>query len=148
MHSQVAWPAYYMDSVSLEASSLIATVLIVDDSKLARLILTNAIIALQPNWSRLEASNTDEAASILEREKVDVVILDFNMPGRDGLSYAEELRAQFPTLPIALVTANTQDHVAERARAINIAFIDKPLTSESLRGFLSGAALRLRASAS
>ncbi len=123
------------------------TVLIVDDSKLARIVLGKAIAALQPDWVRLEAGNADEAIAVLEAQAIDVAILDYNMPGRDGLVLAEELRARFPTMPIAVATANVQDEIISRARAANATFIAKPVTEEGMRGFLSGAALRLRSAA-
>src|SRR3712207_4050213 len=62
----------------------LATVLIVDDSKLARIVVGKAVSALQPDWTRVEAGNADEASSILDSQPVDVMILDFNMPGRNG----------------------------------------------------------------
>jgi CheY-like chemotaxis protein len=68
------------------------------------------------------------------------------MPGRDGFDLAAELRALHPSMPIAVITANVQDEVVMRARAIEAAFVTKPLTQDGLRGFISGAALRLRAS--
>lgn len=120
------------------------TVLIVDDSKLARIVLGKAITALQPDWVRLEAGNADEAIAAFDGQAIDVVILDYNMPGRDGLALAEELRERFPTMPIAVATANVQDEIIARARAANATFIAKPVTEEGMRGFLSGAALRLR----
>ena len=123
------------------------TVLIVDDSKLARIVLGKAIAALQPDWVRLEAGNADEAIAMFEAQAIDVAILDYNMPGRDGLVLAEELRARFPTMPIAVATANVQDEIISRARAANATFIAKPVTEEGMRGFLSGAALRLRSAA-
>lgn len=123
-----------------------ATVLIVDDSKLARIVVGKAILALQPDWRRLEASNADEALSLFENEKIDLVVLDFNMPGRDGLELAEELRGRFADMPIAVATANVQDEIIARARAANATFIAKPVTEDGMRGFISGAALRLRSS--
>jgi CheY-like chemotaxis protein len=120
------------------------TVLIVDDSKLARIVLGKTITALQPDWTRLEAGNADEAIALIDAGGVDVAILDFNMPGRDGLDLAEELRGRFPTMPIAVATANVQDEIIARARAANATFIPKPVTEDGLRGFLSGAALRLK----
>lgn len=121
------------------------TVLVVDDSKLARIVMGKAITALQPDWTRLEASNADEAMTVVDGRKIDVILLDFNMPGKDGLTLAEELRARFPEMPIAIATANVQDEVVARARAAGVSFIAKPVTEDGLRGFLSGAALRLRA---
>lgn len=122
-----------------------ATVLIVDDSKLARIVVGKAVAALQPDWTRMEAGNADEASAILDAQPVDVLILDFNMPGRNGLELAEELRARYPAMPIALATANVQDEVIARARAAGATFVPKPITEDGLRGFLSGAALKLRA---
>lgn len=120
------------------------TVLIVDDSKLARIVVGKAVAALQPEWIRLEAGSADEAIVQFDAQKIDVAILDFNMPGRDGLELAEELRARFPAMPIAVATANVQDEIMDRARAIQATFIPKPVTEEVMRGFISGAALRLR----
>jgi CheY-like chemotaxis protein len=123
------------------------TVLIVDDSKLARIVLGKTIAALQPDWTRVEAANADEAVAAFDAQAIDVAVLDYNMPGRDGLALAEELRARFPTMPIAVATANVQDEIISRARAANATFIAKPVTEEGMRGFLSGAALRLRSAA-
>jgi CheY-like chemotaxis protein len=123
------------------------TVLIVDDSKLARIVLGKTIAALQPEWIRVEASNADEAIAAFDAQAIDVAVLDYNMPGRDGLALAEELRERFPTMPIAVATANVQDEIISRARAAKATFIAKPVTEEGMRGFLSGAALWLRSAA-
>lgn len=122
-------------------------VLIVDDSKLARIVVGKAVAALQPEWTRLEAGNADEARAVMGAQPVDVLILDFNMPGKNGLELAEELRAEHPNMPIALATANVQDEIIARARAAGASFIAKPVNEDGLRGFLSGAALRLRSNA-
>jgi CheY-like chemotaxis protein len=120
------------------------TVLIVDDSKLARIVVSKAIAALQPDWKKIEAGNADEAEALLEAGGVDLAIVDFNMPGRNGLEFAKKVRVKFPDMPIALATANVQDEIISTARAINATFVPKPITEDSLRGFISGAALRLR----
>ncbi len=120
------------------------TVLIVDDSKLARIVAGKALAALQPEWKRVEAGNADDALAIIKERQVDLALLDFNMPGKDGLELAAELRSLSPNMPIAVITANVQDEVIARARAVNAAFVGKPVTEDGLRGFVSGAALRLR----
>lgn len=122
------------------------TVIIVDDSKLARIVAAKALTALQPDWQRVEASNADEAISIMAGRPVDVALVDYNMPGQNGLELAAELRARYPVMPIAVITANIQDEIIARARALDTVFIIKPLTEDALRGFVSGAVLRLRAS--
>lgn len=121
------------------------SLLIVDDSKLARIVVGKAVAALQPGWERVEAGTADEALKVLGERAIDVVILDYNMPGRSGLDLAEELRERYPSMPIALATANVQDEVVARARASRVTFVAKPVNEDGLRGFLSGAALQLRA---
>ena len=121
------------------------TVLIVDDSKLARIVAGKTLAALQPEWEKVEAGNAQEALAILGERKIDLSMVDFNMPDKDGLELAAEIRSIYPTMPIAVITANIQDEVIARAREVNATFVSKPLTEEGLRGFISGAALRLRA---
>lgn len=120
------------------------TVLVVDDSKLARIVAGKAIAALQPDWRRVEAGNAAEALSVIGSERIDVAILDFNMPEKDGLQLATELRASHPSMPIAVITANVQDEIIARVRALNATFVAKPVTQDALSGFISGAALRLK----
>jgi CheY-like chemotaxis protein len=121
------------------------TVLIVDDSKLARIVAGKALAALQPQWERVEAGNARDALEILKNRRIDLAMIDFNMPETDGLALAAEVRALHPAMPIAVITANIQDEVIARARAVNATFVSKPITDDALRGFVSGAALRLRA---
>jgi CheY-like chemotaxis protein len=128
----------------LRSSWMPTTVLIVDDSKLARIVAGKALAALQPGWERVEAGNADDALTIIKDRPVDIALLDFNMPGKDGLELAAEIRTFRPTMPIAIITANVQDEVIARARAVNATFVGKPVTEEALRGFVSGAALKLR----
>jgi CheY-like chemotaxis protein len=123
---------------------MVTTVLIVDDSKLARIVAGKAIAALQPEWVRVEAGNADDALAVIKERQVDLALVDFNMPGKDGLALAAELRSLSPSMPIAVITANVQDEVIARARAVSATFVGKPVTEEGLRGFVSGAALRLR----
>jgi CheY-like chemotaxis protein len=119
-------------------------VLVVDDSKLARIVAGKAIAALQPDWLRVEAVNAAEALTIASAERIDVAILDFNMPDKDGLELASELRAAHPNMPIAVITANVQDEIIARVRALNATFVAKPVTQNGLGGFIAGAALRLK----
>lgn len=125
----------------------LTTVLIVDDSKLARIVVKKAVSALKPGWLQREAGTVEEALVELDRHDVDVAILDFNMPGRNGLDLAAEIRAADAAMPVALVTANVQDDIMARARALGVTFVAKPITEDNLRGFLSGADLALRRSA-
>lgn len=120
------------------------TIMVVDDSKLARIVAGKTIAALQPDWIRVEASNAHEALQLVSEQQIDVAVLDFNMPDVNGLDLAADLRKTHPTMPIAIITANIQDEVISRARAVNATFVSKPLTEDGMSGFLVGAALRLK----
>jgi CheY-like chemotaxis protein len=119
-------------------------ILVVDDSKLARIVACKAISALQPEWNKVEAGSAADALSIVGEQRIDVAILDFNMPDKDGLELASELRAGYPVMPIAVITANVQDEIVARVRALNATFVAKPVTQDALSSFISGAALRLK----
>jgi CheY-like chemotaxis protein len=120
------------------------TVLIVDDSKFAQWVTKRMIVALQPDWRCDEAHNADEAMARVSAGGVDVMLIDFNMPGENGLVLVEKIRMLHPLMPIAVITPNVQHALIARARALSAAFIPKAYTMEDLRGFISGAALRLR----
>jgi CheY-like chemotaxis protein len=119
------------------------TVLIVDDSKLARMSVAKLLSALRPDWARVEAANADEAIAAATPGAVDVVLLDFNMPGRDGLELAGDLRRLYPSMPIAVVSANSQQEVTARVRAIGAAFLPKPVSEGDLRAFFDDAEQKL-----
>lgn len=119
-------------------------VLIVDDSKLARMVMASALRRIRPEWELVEATNADDAVTAISSEAVDIALVDFNMPGMDGLELVAKIRKARPAMPIAVVSANLQDEIVGRARELHAAFVAKPLTDEALAAFLSGAALRLK----
>ena len=121
-------------------------VLIVDDSKLARMSVAKVLNGIEPAWTRVEAANADEALAVASSEKPDIALLDFNMPGRDGLALAAELRDLYPDMPLAVISANIQDEIVARAHGVGAGFISKPLTTQGLADFLTAAQSRLKAS--
>ncbi len=120
-------------------------ILIVDDSKLARMSVAKLLNGLQPDWTRLEAANAEEALKALTDSQPDVVLLDFNMPGRDGLDLADELHQRNPSMPVALISANVQVEIVNRTKAAGATFLPKPLTEDALAAFLADAERRLAA---
>jgi CheY-like chemotaxis protein len=121
--------------------------LIVDDSKLARMVMTSAFRRIRPDWQLVEATSAEAALEAVSGGAVDIALVDFNMPGTDGLELVAKIRESHPKMPVALVSANLQDEILARARELNAAFVAKPVTDDALGAFLSGAALRLRKAA-
>jgi len=120
-------------------------VLVVDDSKLARMVMASALRRIRPEWILIETSNADEALAAVDT--ADIALIDFNMPGTDGLELVARIRNTYPAMPVAVVSANVQNEIIGRARELNAGFIPKPLTDESLAAFLSGATLRMKKAA-
>lgn len=115
-------------------------VLIVDDSKLARMAVVKVLRSLHPDWTTVEAGDAMRALTSVGQESPDFVLLDFNMPGKDGLTLAAEVRQLNPHIGVAVISANHQLEVIDRARASGATFIRKPLSEKALADFLSGAA--------
>jgi len=122
-------------------------ILIVDDSKLARMAVNKVLNALHPDWMRVEVSNADDAVRSVEQASPDIALLDFNMPGRSGLDLAAELRKLKPRMQVAVISANHQQEVIDRAHALGTSFLAKPITEETLRTFLEDAVMRLERTA-
>ena len=122
---------------------MVYRVLVVDDSKLARMAVAKALGAIRPDWTRLEAANADEALSLVKSDSFDMAIIDFNMPGRDGLELAVDMLSLKPGLPLAVISANHQVEVVTRAREVGATFLPKPLTSKALEDFVADAQKRL-----
>lgn len=120
-------------------------ILVVDDSKLARMAVIKALKAIYPDCTRIEAANADEALDKIKSDDPDIAVFDFNMPGRDGLTLAEEVLALKPKMPLAIISANHQKEVVDRAHAVGAVFLGKPVTEPALKEFMTNAALSLKA---
>ena len=121
-------------------------ILIVDDSKLARMAIVKALSTICPDWTRFEAANAEEALSTVKQSAIDITLLDYNMPGQDGLALAAELRAFNPGMPVAIISANHQTEIVNQARDVGATFLAKPVNEQALRDFLATAAARLETS--
>jgi DNA-binding NarL/FixJ family response regulator len=118
---------------------MVCTVLIVDDSKLTRTVLAKAVVMLYPNWRLVEAENADGAMSSALDSRINIALIDYNMPGRNGLSLAAGLRSLHPEMPMALITANFQTEVIARTKGLGLTFLRKPHWQVSLAAFLRAA---------
>ncbi|HEY8606728.1 MAG TPA: response regulator [Noviherbaspirillum sp.] len=108
------------------------TVLVVDDSKVSRLLSRQFILHRHPDWHIAEAATGEEALERLGTIRPDLVLLDLNMPGMGGLAAVTPLQERCPQVHIALLTANVQDAVREKAAALGVQFVEKPVTEISI----------------
>jgi CheY-like chemotaxis protein len=112
------------------------TALVVDDSKLARIAIRKALTQLKPDWKCVEALNAGEAMVIVGLQPIDVAFIDYNMAGKNGLELLAEIRALRMTMPVAIVTANVQTEIIDRAHELKAAFLTKPIDAEKLKAFV------------
>jgi CheY-like chemotaxis protein len=118
---------------------MIYKLLIVDDSKLARMAVVKALNSCYPQWQRVEAASAADALRAMEADAPQVALVDFNMPTRDGLHLAADLRKLNPKMPIGIISANNQQEVIDRTNALGATFLPKPLAETTLREFLTNA---------
>lgn len=114
------------------------TIMLVDDSKVSRLMLKAIIENKYPEWQVLEAENAAEALklSLYENENIDLITLDMNMPGTDGLTIAPQLKANCTNAVIALLTGNVTQSVRAKAEKQGLLFIAKPITEDIIIDFV------------
>jgi DNA-binding NarL/FixJ family response regulator len=109
--------------------------LIADDHPLFRGALREAVNGLFDRAAIAEAGTFEEVTDFLERgSDVDLILLDLRMPGVRGFSGLMYLRAQYPSLPIVVVSANDDPAVIRRCMEFGASgFIPKTLGVDALR---------------
>lgn len=120
------------------------TVIIVDDSKLSRMHLRGLVLRHRPDWTVKEAGSGDELFSTLAEGPIHIAIIDYNMPGMNGLEVAAELKRRQDDAHVAVVTANAQDSVIAGIRELHAAFLPKPVDEEQVARFLASTLLPRR----
>lgn len=104
--------------------------MIIDDSKVSRMMMTSIIKENYPELIIYEASNSQEAIDISIDKPIDFFSVDYNMPGLNGLETIEKLKQSFPDAAYALLSANTQDAIVTRANESNVNCFKKPISEE------------------
>ncbi len=113
------------------------TILIVDDSRLTRMMIKGFTLEHQPEWLVIEAADGEEALTKAQGLDIDHMTIDYNMPGMDGITLATKLREQFPQAQITMLTANIQNSIKAQADEIGIGFLQKPITEEKIKSLVT-----------
>ena len=110
-------------------------ILIVDDFATMRRIIKN--ILRQIGFTNiLEADDGSTALNILRKEKVDLVITDWNMPKMSGLELLKAIRTdeKLKDIPVMMVTAEAlKENIIEAVKAGVNQYIVKPFTAQTLQ---------------
>jgi two-component system repressor protein LuxO len=108
-------------------------VLIVDDAGPVVVLCVNVLQAL---GYVVKGANRGEAAlDILRKERFDLMVLDYKMPGLTGFEVFAQARTLHPDLAVVLVTGHGTPDIVDEANRLGFASILlKPFTSDELRG--------------
>lgn len=111
-------------------------ILMADDHPIVRAGLREIIAREKDMYVAAEAQTSQEVFDVLERQTVDVLILDVMMPGRGGMEVMKLLKQERPTLPVLVLSVFPEDQLAVRALRAGAAGY---LTKDSAVGELVGA---------
>ena len=113
------------------------TVLIVDDSRVSRLMLGSMLNANDPGWQVVEAADGQEALVKAAECQPTLITLDINMPVMDGFDAASLLRPLYPDATLVILTANIQAASRARAEELAVHFLAKPISAVVARQALA-----------
>ena len=111
--------------------------LVIDDSRFCRTLIKNAL-AIYKIGNILEAGDAAEALKTLEAIAVDFILLDYEMPGSDGVELTRRIRwsecdVLDPQIPIIMISSHTDQSIILAARDAGIhEFIGKPVVPTEL----------------
>jgi DNA-binding NarL/FixJ family response regulator len=112
--------------------------LVVDDHELIREAMRRVLEQLDSNAAILEAADSRQAMLLIEENNgLDLILLDLNLPDRDGFSVLVELRKSYPSVAVVVMSAQ-QDHDSV-VKALNLGalgFIPKSATRKVILGAL------------
>ena len=106
-------------------------ILVADDDKNTRLLM-KAILEAE-HYRVFTAVDGQDALGVLDREHIDLVVLDIMMPNMDGYEFTETLRQSDNTLPILMVYARQQPEDKRRGFLVGTDdYITKPIDEEEM----------------
>jgi CheY-like chemotaxis protein len=112
-------------------------ILLVDDSATMRAIVRKILTSSR---FQLEVSEAEEGFGALKQirsGKFDLVILDYNMPGLNGIETLSEIKREFSRIEVVMITSTLDEEVAEKASALGaVAFLRKPFYPSDLEAVL------------
>ncbi len=115
-------------------------VLLVDDSSTMRKIVGRSLRQAGLDFDNIyEAADGIEALEVLEKESVDIVLSDINMPNMDGISFLREKSSRdgIKDIPVFMISTETGDDIIGEAKSLGaIGAIKKPFTPEKVNEVL------------
>ncbi len=110
--------------------------LLVDDDEWIRDSLT--LYFSTEGCHMLAVETAEEGMDLLKQESYDIILIDYKLPGMDGLEFSKKIQEIHPDAIKILITAYKSKEVVSEAKSAGIQdFIDKPFTTKAFEDSLS-----------
>ncbi len=120
-----------------------AKILLVDDDELLRSLLKDVLEEMGHRCSG--AGNVFQAREILAKERFDIVLSDFNMPGETGLDLLIHVKKSYPHTAFIMMTASALPHMQKKALDMGAdGYLNKPFPMKLLQGIIERALKKKR----
>jgi len=122
----------YRFNFTLMGNSVSAHILIVDDEAAIRDMVRMALE--MENFTVSDASNAHQAVKILEREDVDLILLDWMMPGVSGIDFASRIRRE-GNHHVGIIMVTAKDDENDLIRGLDVGaddYVKKPFSTKEL----------------
>ncbi len=107
------------------------SVLVVDDDR--SFVVACAILLRDAGFTALEAFSAEQALELMQRSKVDLVVMDVYMPQKSGIDLLAQIRANKLYLPIILISSNHSNDTVQKGIGVGAnLFVPKPFDPEYL----------------
>ena len=119
-------------------------ILVIDDEVAIREMLRMALESEEFMVS--DASSAHQANSILEQQQIDLILLDWMMPGISGIDYASRLRSQQSTQNIGIIMLTAKDQEDDLIRGLQVGaddYVSKPFSIRELISRINAVLRRL-----
>ena len=115
------------------------TILLVEDNKINMLLAKTLIKKINPNVTLIEAFDGNEAIAVFENEKIDLILMDVQMPNKNGYEATAEIRAlkEGKKIPIIAITAGILAHERDKCFEAGMDdYLSKPIIKTDLDAIL------------
>jgi two-component system chemotaxis response regulator CheY len=115
-------------------------VMVVDDSRIMRNIVKRTFEQMNIPCEFIEAGDGNEALKLLKEVKVNLILLDWNLPGLLGIDFLKQIKSldEYREIPVVMITSEaSRVNLVEAVKAGVKAYITKPIDEEVFREKLS-----------
>ena len=88
------------------------TILAIDDNR--DILYTLEQICRFQDWVPLLAAGYEEAERFIKNERIDLILVDYHMPGVDGITAVKKIRKKLPKTPIIVLTIEEKEQIVSR----------------------------------